>query len=146
MIALLMLATLSGQPSLPETGTAAAHQAELDRRARENAEVVRLAELSEHEESSEAESAPSLAGVMLKMFAVLAGICLLAYFTLGKMLPKLLRVPTPTGANRVLEVVDRLPLDQRRSVIVIAVGEETPVTIVSKLISKSPVPCVEKLN
>jgi flagellar biogenesis protein FliO len=64
----------------------------------------------------------SLVGALVQMVLVLGAICLLAYLVLGKMLPKLLRIEPPTAQKRILTVVDRLPVDQRRSIVVLKIG------------------------
>lgn len=96
-------------------------------RQRANAEVIRLAELQERGEetgSTAQQDLGSLLGALFKMLAVLGVICLLAYFLLGKVLPRLMRVPMPTASQKLLTVVDRLPIDQKRTLLVVAVGEQ----------------------
>src|SRR5688572_18469800 len=61
---------------------------------------------------------PSLAYTFFKMVVTLGAVCLLAYLSLGKLLPKLLRVQAPIASRRILQVVDRLPIDQRRSIMI----------------------------
>ncbi|MBI4821028.1 MAG: flagellar biosynthetic protein FliO [Deltaproteobacteria bacterium] len=63
-------------------------------------------------------------------FFALLFVVLLAYFSLGKVLPWLLRLSpvaqrnmTATPTRGVIEVVDRLPLDPKRAVVVLKVGE-----------------------
>ena len=67
--------------------------------------------------------APSLAYTFFKMLITLGAVCLLAYLSLGKLLPKLMRVQAPIASHRILQVVDRLPIDQRRSIMIIKTGE-----------------------
>ncbi len=68
--------------------------------------------------------APSLAFMFFKMLLTLGAVCLLAYLSLGKLLPKILRVQAPIAGHRIMHVVDRLPIDQRRSVMIIKTGEQ----------------------
>lgn len=67
---------------------------------------------------------PSLGYVLFKMIVVLGAVSLLAYLSLGKLLPKLMRVQAPTANRRILEVVDRLPIDHRRSIMIIRTGPD----------------------
>lgn len=92
-------------------------------RARDNAEVIRLAEEAEGGVDGPRDL-PSMGGALLKMVVVLGGVSLLAYLLLGKVLPRAMRVPTGAGGQRIMRVVDRLPIDQRRSILVVAVGDE----------------------
>lgn len=97
--------------------------------ARENAEVIRLAEqetghLSPPTRDPDANRATTMWGALLQMVVVLGGVSLLAYLLLGKLLPKLMRVPSPTGRPRLMRVVDRLAIDQRRSILLISVGDQ----------------------
>lgn len=66
----------------------------------------------------------SLAGAVLQMILVLGAVCLLAYLILGKLLPRLLRIEPPAGQRKLLQVIDRLSVDQRRSIVVIKVGAD----------------------
>ena len=57
--------------------------------------------------------------------------CLLAYLILGKLLPKILQLTpagrrglTATAPKGLITIIDRLPLDARRSVCVVKVGDE----------------------
>jgi flagellar biogenesis protein FliO len=74
--------------------------------------------------NSGTKDAPSLAYTFFKMLVTLGAVCLLAYLSLGKLLPKLLRVPPPIAGHRILQVVDRLPIDQRRSIMIIKTGQD----------------------
>jgi flagellar protein FliO/FliZ len=58
------------------------------------------------------------------MMLTLGAVCLLAYLSLGKLLPRLMRVQQPIAGRNILQVVDRLPIDQRRSIMIIKTGEE----------------------
>ncbi|MCB9654313.1 MAG: flagellar biosynthetic protein FliO [Deltaproteobacteria bacterium] len=66
---------------------------------------------------------PSLAGQLLKTVLVLGAVCLLAYVVLGRLLPRLLNIPAPGTSRRIIQVVDRLPVDPKRSVMLIKLGE-----------------------
>jgi flagellar protein FliO/FliZ len=98
--------------------------------AAENAEVIRLAAAHEGDlavpttGANELQEAPSMAGAVLQMIFVLGAVCLLAYLLLGKVMPRLLRMPMPGQRSRLMRVVERLPVDQRRSILLVAVGEE----------------------
>lgn len=70
------------------------------------------------------DSTPALGRTFLEMLLVLGGVCLLAYLLLGKLMPRLLRVPMPLAPRRLLAIVDRLPLDPRRSLLVVKLGEQ----------------------
>lgn len=68
---------------------------------------------------------------LIQTVLMLAATCALAYLLLGKLLPKLLGMTTAgrramiaTPARGVLSVVDRLPLDPRRALLVVKVGDE----------------------
>lgn len=84
-------------------------------------------------ESSELKSAPKeldFGAQLLRSFIVLTGVCLFAYLVLGKALPRIMRL-TPSGrramfgveSRGVVEVIDRLPLEPRRVVYVLKVGD-----------------------
>ncbi len=65
-----------------------------------------------------------MGAALVRMVIALGAVCLLAYLVLGKALPKLMRVEPPTAPQRILRIVDRLALDQRRSVMVLKMGEQ----------------------
>lgn len=69
-------------------------------------------------------AAPGFGRSFVEMLVVLGAVCLLAYLLLGKVLPRVLRVPTPTASGRLLTVLDRLPIDPRRSILVVKMGDE----------------------
>jgi flagellar biogenesis protein FliO len=68
---------------------------------------------------------------LIKMVLMLGAVCVLAYLLLGKLLPRAMSLTT-TGrramlaapSRGVVEVVDRLALDQRRALLVVRVGQE----------------------
>jgi flagellar biogenesis protein FliO len=74
--------------------------------------------------NTQPDDAPSLGFAFFKMVVTLGAVCLLAYLSLGKLLPKLLKVQAPIASRRILHVVDRLPIDHRRSIMIIKTGEE----------------------
>lgn len=106
---LLAVALAAGAPS-PEAATSTATAAEV----RPVEETPELADLGTGQ----------LVQTFVEMVTVLAAVCLLAYLLLAKALPRLLRVPMPTASHRLLSVVDRLPLDPKRSILVVAMGEQ----------------------
>ncbi len=67
---------------------------------------------------------PGFGRAFVEMLVALALVSLLAYLVVGRVLPRLLRVPTPAAAGRLLSVVDRLPIDPRRSLLVVRLGEQ----------------------
>lgn len=66
---------------------------------------------------------PSLVGQLVKTVLVLGAVCLLAYVVLGRLLPRLLNIPAPGASRRIIQVVDRLPVDQKRSVMLIKLAD-----------------------
>lgn len=72
----------------------------------------------------EAQDLPSLGFAFFKMLLVLGAVCLLAYLSLGKLLPRLMRIQQPIAGRRIMQVVDRLPIDQRRSIMIIKTGQD----------------------
>lgn len=141
-LGLLAAAWLAGAPAsaqdTPGTDTAssavpaepaAATPRQKTRRERENAEVIRLAEqesgaLELPGDEPAGRQGKSLGAAIVQMVIVLGGVVLLVYLLLGKLLPKLLRVPTPGGRPRLMRIVDRLPIDQKKSLIIVAIGED----------------------
>lgn len=59
----------------------------------------------------------------IQMVLYLGAICLLAYLVLGKLLPRMLKIEPPSAQQRALHVVDRLQLDQRRSILVLKLAD-----------------------
>ena len=114
----------------PEAAPEVAPVAPIDPRlAAENAEVLRLAAANEGglarlDDDLDGAEARALAGAALQMVLVLGAVCLLAYLLLGKVLPRVLKVPLPGSQPRLMRVVDRLPIDQRRSILLVAVGDD----------------------
>lgn len=66
---------------------------------------------------------PSIFGAFLKMVVVLGGVCVLAYLLLGKLLPRLMKIESPVARNHIMTVIDRLPLDQRRAILILRIGD-----------------------
>lgn len=137
--------TSSATATATKTAAAPVSPDEARRRA-ENAEVIRLAEqdtgaLEVPSSGQRIDDDRSLFGAVIQMVVVLGGVCLLVYLVLGKLLPRLMRVPNPSGRTRLMRVVDRLPIDQRRSMMLVAIGEEyflvgaseTGITLISRL-------------
>jgi flagellar protein FliO/FliZ len=90
-----------------------------------DAEVAKYEDRERDQQKSSGEVADlgDMGMALLQMLLMLGLVCLLAYFLLGKALPRLMRVQQPTAPRQMLEVVDRLPLDQRRSIMVIKLGD-----------------------
>lgn len=116
-------------PKAPQTSTAAAEQERLDKLAREYDSIAKTEGFSEGKPPkatsvpSNKATLPELMMLFVKMFFVLGAVCLLAYLALGKGLPKLLKIKPPSASKRILKVLDRLPIDQRRSLQIIQIGE-----------------------
>jgi flagellar biogenesis protein FliO len=133
------MALAVGSPAFaePATSTATATRAASPgAEARRAAEEARVAEL----ERQMSEYAPelkdkngtrtlrddagaSLATMLVQMVVVLGAVALLAYVLLGKGLPKLLKVEQPLASRRLLQVMDRLMIDQRRAIMVMKMGD-----------------------
>ena len=94
--------------------------------ARLKAEAAKLERLqAEQEAETGADDAPaSLWPTFLRTVVMLSAVCLLAYLLLGKLMPKLLQIEPPTASRRLLKVVDRLAIDQKRSVMILQLGDE----------------------
>lgn len=95
--------------------------------ARLRAEAARLERVqAEQEAAVEAGEGDvtSLWPTFIRTVVVLGAVCLLAYLLLGKLMPKLLQIEPPTAHRRLLKVVDRLALDQKRSVLILQLGDE----------------------
>ncbi|MFO0727433.1 MAG: flagellar biosynthetic protein FliO [Myxococcota bacterium] len=122
-------------PAAPTSTTAAAEEAE---RRRLDA-VVKAYEQVEPEASPghPADAAPSerplpsFGSQLFQMVLMLGAVVAFAYLVLGKLLPRFFgmsdtgrRAMLAAPSRGVVEVVDRLPLDPRRSLIVVRVGGE----------------------
>lgn len=85
------------------------------------------------ERGIEAAEVPSGGGLMrsfLQMILMLGAVCVLAYLVLGKGLPRLLNLSASgkrsmigAPSRGVVEVIDRLPLDPKRALLVVRVGK-----------------------
>lgn len=60
--------------------------------------------------------------LLLRTFFFLALVCLLIYFVLRKVLPHLVQVPGIR--NRNIKIIERLPLDQKKSLLVVEVQDK----------------------
>lgn len=138
VIAAVLACGQATPPTTVSATTAAALEKErLEREEFDRAEVRRLQKLKAELEAASGEGeleggirrtpapdAPSLAIQLVKMIFTLGAVCLLAYLLLGKLLPKLLRIEPPVAQRRIMQVIDRLPIDQRRSIIVMRIGDQ----------------------
>lgn len=97
-----------------EAGAADPEQARLRAEA---AELDRLAQTRAPREDLD------LGASLVQMTLSMGAVALLAYLLLGKLLPRLMRVKPATEAGRLLTVVDRMPIDQRRSLMIVRMGE-----------------------
>ena len=94
------------------------------RRKAENEAVIRLSEGTPSRPlGTRDESMSGIGGALTQMLVVLGGVCLLAYLLLGKVLPRLMRVQIPEAPRRILKVIDRVALDQRGSLLIVAIGD-----------------------
>ncbi len=119
--------TATGGPSVDEARALAEAEAR---------EAARLAQLrAEYEalgpDANEHGVPKSYVGQLIQTVFMLVAVCALAYLVLGKLVPRLLgmtaagrRALVATPSQGVLHVVDRLPLDPRRSLMVVRVGDE----------------------
>jgi flagellar protein FliO/FliZ len=119
--------TATGGPSSDEARALAEAEAR---------EAARLAQLrAEYEalgpDANEHGVPKSYVGQLIQTVFMLVAVCALAYLVLGKLVPRLLgmtaagrRALVATPSQGVLHVVDRLPLDPRRSLMVVRVGDE----------------------
>ena len=107
--------------SISETSSTAQFEAELKK-------------LGDEENSASGVTAADGAQLASKLFQIILWTlitCLLAYLILGKLLPKILQLTpagrrglTATAPQGLITIIDRLPLDARRSVCVVKVGDE----------------------
>ena len=113
-----------GQPATSSTATIAGEgTAEADRL---RAEAKRLERLSAQEEAGadQDDEIVSLWPTFIRTVVMLSAVCLLAYLLLGKLMPKILQIEPPAAQRRLLKVIDRLPIDQKRSVMILQLGDE----------------------
>lgn len=129
-IVLLALTGVSGpaEAADPETSTTAAASTGPTHPEATTSGVVDAAELDAAFEADEDEALggydPSLGQSFLEMMLVLGFVALLAYLLLAKLLPRLARLPVPTSRQRILTIVDRLPVDTRASLLIVKMGEQ----------------------
>jgi flagellar protein FliO/FliZ len=60
--------------------------------------------------------------LLLRTFFFLALVCLLIYFLLRKVLPRVAQIPGLR--NRTLKIIERLPLDQKKSLVVVEIQDK----------------------
>lgn len=60
--------------------------------------------------------------LLLRTFFFLALICLLIYFVLRKVLPHVVQMPG--FRNRTVKIIERLPLDQKKSLVVVEIQDK----------------------
>lgn len=60
--------------------------------------------------------------LLLRTFFFLAVVCLLIYFLLRKVLPRIVQLPGIR--NRAVKIIERLPLDQKKSLVVVEIQDK----------------------
>ena len=60
--------------------------------------------------------------LLLRTFFFLGLVCLLIYFLLRKVLPRLVQMPGVR--NRTVKIIERLPLDQKKSLVVVEIQDK----------------------
>jgi flagellar protein FliO/FliZ len=60
--------------------------------------------------------------LLLRTFFFLGLVCLLIYFLLRKVLPRVAQLPGVR--NRTLKIIERLPLDQKKSLVVVEIQDK----------------------
>jgi flagellar protein FliO/FliZ len=60
--------------------------------------------------------------LLLRTFFFLALVCLLIYFLLRKVLPRFVQMPGIR--NRTVKIIERLPLDQKKSLVVVEIQDK----------------------
>jgi flagellar biosynthetic protein FliO len=60
--------------------------------------------------------------LLLRTFFFLALVCLLIYFLLRKVLPRVVQLPGIR--NRTVKIIERLPLDQKKSLVVVEIQDK----------------------
>ena len=60
--------------------------------------------------------------LLLRTFFFLALVCLLIYFLLRKVLPRIVQLPGLH--NRTVKIIERLPLDQKKSLVVVEIQDK----------------------
>ncbi len=142
-----MTATTAATPNPdpePEGPTAGQDPATTAEAVRLQAEAARLERVAAEQDASgggAAEPTDSLWPTFIRTVIMLSAVCLLAYLLLGKLMPRLMNIEPPTAPRRLLKVVDRLAIDQKRSVMILQLGDdyflvgaaEQNITLMSKL-------------
>ena len=135
-VALLMLAgastawSQSGEPassaSPPESTSTTAAPSTFEAEAnRLRAEAEKLDRLAEQDiAATDDREVSSLWPTFVRTVVMLSAVCLLAYLLLGKLMPKILQIEPPAAPRRLLKVIDRLAIDQKRSVMILQLGDE----------------------
>ena len=93
-------------------------------RLRQEAEKLERLHAAESVVYEREDDAVSLWPTFVRTVVMLTAVCLLAYLLLGKLLPKILQIEPPSANRRLMKVVDRLALDQKRSIMIIQLGDE----------------------
>jgi|SRR5581483_3929679 len=83
----------------------------------------------------------SLGWQLVQMLVVLGAVIMLAYVSLNWGMRKMLGIRTPIGGGSLVEVIERVPLDQRRAVFIVKAaneyllvgGAEQSLNLISKL-------------
>jgi flagellar protein FliO/FliZ len=60
--------------------------------------------------------------LLLRTFFFLAVVCLIIYFLLRKVLPRIVQLPGIR--NRTVKIIERLPLDQKKSLVVVEIQDK----------------------
>ncbi len=60
--------------------------------------------------------------LLLRTFFFLGLVCLLIYFLLRKVLPRIIQMPGIR--NRTVKIIERLPLDQKKSLVVVEIQDK----------------------
>ncbi|MBK6689912.1 MAG: FliO/MopB family protein [Deltaproteobacteria bacterium] len=118
-LALGFTASASAQTPAPSPTPTASSAAPADPRQRSIIEEYERVEAQTRAENASREESPGFGAAFFQMVMVLAGVVALAYLILAKLLPKVMRIEAPIAPRRLLTVIDRLPLDQRRSIMVL---------------------------
>lgn len=132
---LALLALLSGAPAFADvpTSTQSAAEAAEQRRLAEVAKAYEAVEPDLRDPKAGAAPVerplPSFASQLIQMVFMLGAVVAFAYLVLGKLLPRFFgmseagrRAMLAAPTRGVVEVIDRLPLDPRRALLVVRVG------------------------
>lgn len=108
----------------PAPTPTASSAAAADPRQRSIIEEYERVEAQTRAEHASREESPGFGAAFFQMVLVLGGVVALAYLILAKLLPKVMRIEAPVAPRRLLTVIHRLPLDQRRSVLVLKMASQ----------------------